>query len=411
MAKHITPEYYTFTPSTKTIVISRYLRQEQLMLITNTTRNTVLFNFSDPTYTLISFVSTITNNVPSTTIVLKYDTTSVMQSTDKIAILIEESNETFQPMEILMDPVNKLRTSSPQALIDTDFEYSTQTTKWESIALINNRPFAYYNTYNPLSYSDVSAVNLSRTVTVSSTANPGVGTPIFMQDTTWAGADGLFMVETSSGVNFTYTARIAYPGTTGSINNTNTTNIYQGYVFTGASIGLSNVTYSGTVVTVTCSIPHGLLLGNEIGIIGLTASTNAPNGSWTVATVTSPTVFTYNVLSAPTGTIAFGSATLYVRPQGNFLHRSFDGGVTFSTNANSHNQQLLRQTRRYFRYQSGKGIQMSTGTLLKPNLNLDSITAVGAVVTVVTKVQHNINPSITITIIVLFLIINKVADR
>ena len=71
MAKHITPEYYTFTPSTKTIVISRYLRQEQLMLITNTTRNTVLFNFSDPTYTLISFVSTITNNVPSTTIVLK----------------------------------------------------------------------------------------------------------------------------------------------------------------------------------------------------------------------------------------------------------------------------------------------------------------------------------------------------
>jgi len=398
MAKHITPEYYTFTPSTKTIVINRYLRQEQLMLITNTTRNTVLFNFSDPTYTLVSFISTITNNVPTTTVVLKYDTTSVMQSTDKIAILVEESNETFQPMEILMDPVNKLRTSSPQALIDTDFEYSTQTTKWESIALINNRPFAYYNTYNPLAYTDVTATNLSRTVTVTSTANPTVGTPVFIQDTTWAGADGLFMIETSSGSNFTYTARIAYPGTTGSINNANTTNIYQGYVFTGASISLSTVTYSGTVVTVTCSVPHGLLLGNEIGIIGLTASTNAPNGSWTVATVTSPTVFTYNVISTPTGTIAYGSATLYVRPQGNFLHRAFDGGVTFSTNASSHNQQLIRQTRRYFRYQSGKGIQMSTGTLLKPNLNLDSITAVGAVITVVTKVQHNINPGITITI-------------
>lgn len=398
MAKHITPEYYTFTPSTKTIVINRYLRQEQLLLITNTTRNTVIFNFSDPTYTLVSFTSTITSNVPTTTIVLKYDTTSVMQSTDKIAILVEESNETFQPMEILMDPVNKLRTSSPQALIDTDFEYSTQTTKWESIALINNRPFAYYNTYNPLSYTDVSAVNLSRTITVTSTANPAVGTPVFMQDTTWAGADGLFMVDTTSGANFTYTARIAYPGTTGSINNTNTTNIYQGYVFTGATIGLSTVTFSGTVITVTCSVPHGLLLGNEIGIIGLTATTFPPNGSWTVATVTSPTVFTFIAINTPTGTIGFGSATLYVRPQGNFLHRAFDGGVTFSTNAISHNQQLVRQTRRYFRYQSGKGIQMSTGTLLKPSLNLDSISAVGSTVTVVTKIQHNINPGINFVI-------------
>ena len=396
MAKHITPEYYTFTPSTKTIVINRYLRQEQLLLITNTTRNTVLFNFSDPTYTLVSFVSIITNNVPTTSIVLKYDTTSVMQSTDKIAILIEESNETFQPMEILMDPVNKLRISQPQALIDTDFEYSTQTTKWESISLINNRPFAYYNTYDQLAYTDITATNLSRTVSVASTANPGVGTPVFMQDTTWAGADGLFMVDASSGSAFTYTARIAYPGTTGSINNANTTNIYRGYVFTGAAIGLSTVTFSGTVITVTCSVPHGLLLGNEIGIIGLTATTNAPNGSWTVATVSSPTVFTYNVISTPTGTIGYGSATLYVRPQGNFLHRSFDGGVTFSTNAISHNQQLIRQTRRYFRYQSGKGIQMSTGTLLKPSLNLDAVTAVGATVTVVTKVQHNVNPGITI---------------
>ena len=396
MAKHITPETYTFTPSTKTIVITRYLRQEQLLLITNTTRNIVLFNFSDPTYTLISFVNTIVNNLGTTTIVLKFDTTSGMQSTDKIAILVEEPNETFQPMEILMDPVNKLRVSQPQALLDTDFEYSTQSTKWESVALLNNRPFAYYSSSDPLTYTDIAAVNLSRTVTVTSTANPGVGTPVFVQDTIWAGADGLYMVETSSGSSFTYTARIAYTGTTGSINNANSTNIYRGAVFTGASIGVTSVAFTGTVITVTCSVPHGLLLGNEIGIIGLTATTFPPNGSWTVASVASPTVFTYNAISTPTGTIAGG--TLYVRPQGNFLHRAFDGGVTFSTNATSHNQQLVRQTRRYFRYQSGKGMQMSTGTLLKPNLNLDSISAVGSIVTVVTKVQHNMNPGISIMV-------------
>jgi hypothetical protein len=42
------------------------------------------------------------------------------------------------------DPVDKLRVSQPQALIDTDFEYGVQPTKWESINLQNYRQGAYY---------------------------------------------------------------------------------------------------------------------------------------------------------------------------------------------------------------------------------------------------------------------------
>jgi hypothetical protein len=87
------------------------------------------------------------------------------------------------------------------------------------------------------------------------------------------------------------------------------------------------------------------------------------------------------------------------------LHRPFDGGVIFSSNATSNFEVATRQTRRYFRYQSGKGIQISSGTILKPNLQIDSLTAtgtgVGSTITVQTKEQHNIQastPGTTITI-------------
>ena len=49
---------------------------------------------------------------------------------------------TFTPAEILYDPTNKLRVAQPESLIDTDFEYGQQTTKWENLATVNNMPFA-----------------------------------------------------------------------------------------------------------------------------------------------------------------------------------------------------------------------------------------------------------------------------
>ena len=49
---------------------------------------------------------------------------------------------------------------------------------------------------------------------------------------------------------------------------------------------------------------------------------------------------------------------IYVRPDGFFLHRPFDGGMEIGT-SKSPNARISRQTRKYFRYQSGKGIQTS----------------------------------------------------
>ena len=402
MAKHVIAEGYAFSPSTKTIVVNnKFIRQEQLLLITNVTRGTVLYNFSDPTLGISSYTSNanVTTGQQATTFVLNYNTAG-HSSNDKISIIVEETNESFMPSQEYMDPVNKFRTSTPQALIDTDFEYGTQTTKWENLSMINNRPFAFYDTSRPLSISNVYALTAnSRTYVVNCwpSVPPAVGSPFFIQDTTFVGADGLYVVEGNNAAanTFQYSGKQSYTATQPNVFTANVTTVYTGNIFSNAIIGTSNITFSGNLITVTTSIPHGLVTGNEIALV-LANGTNAPNGSWTVATVSNNTSFSFIASTPPTSAITGGN--LYVRPTGMSYHRPFDGGVIFSTNAQSHNQQFIRQTRRYFRYQSGKGIQVSTGTVLKPTMNIDQITSAGTTITVTCKQEHDLSPGTQITI-------------
>ena len=393
---------YTFTPSTKTIVIPRIIQRERLVLITNVTTNQVIFNFSDSNLTATSYSVNSTNN--TTTLVLNYNTGG-MSSTDKLQITIDEYDEKFTPSEVYTDPINKFRVSQPQSLIDTDFEYGTQITKWENLGMINNRPYSFASSVGVSTVNYITLPNNSRTVTIGlTTTSPSVGTPITIQDCYLNIANGNFIVETNSGAGntiFTYTARATNTTSITDIFDPNKTIIYSGTAYTGSAIGgTPTITSSGTAVTVTTTIPHGLAIGNEVAITGTSAATsNPPNGSWIVATINSSTQFVVYVQTAPVGAISGG--TVYVRPQAQFLHRPFDGGVIFSSNANANYEQAIRQTRRYFRYQSGKGIQISSGTILKPNLQIDNLTSSGTIVTVQTKEQHNIQaaiPGTTITI-------------
>lgn len=195
---------YIFVPSANRITIDKAIPRERLLLITNLSTNTVIFNFSDPNLKVNSYTRTrdtqisvtgtpgtsqVTNLWPQitpivgqritgygipassyitavsgttitintvltadpyinahtqasifgTVIVLNYNTSS-MNATDKLQMFIDEYEETIKPSEVLMDPVSKMRVSTPQALIDTDFEYGLQPTKWESLQLIANRP-------------------------------------------------------------------------------------------------------------------------------------------------------------------------------------------------------------------------------------------------------------------------------
>ena len=141
--KTIQSNYYLFDASAREVIIPGGVQRENLILITNVTDNKVIYNFSDPELTATTYsIQTDIRNVTTTRVVLSYDTTS-MSDTDQLQIVIDDFEETFRPAETYNDAVNKQRMSQPESQIDTDFEYGTQSTKWEALSMINNNPFAY----------------------------------------------------------------------------------------------------------------------------------------------------------------------------------------------------------------------------------------------------------------------------
>ena len=314
------------------------------------------------------------------------------------------SSNRVEGTENLTDPVQKFRVSTAQSLIDTDFEYGTQITKWENVALTDNRPFVF-NTQAPITtLTGITQSNGSKVVTLTFSSNaPAAGTAISVQDSFLPIANGNYLIETTNGsTQSTYTASSVNTSTLTNLFDPNKTLIFVGNIYTSAAIDSSApvVTYSGLAITVETSVPHNLSIGNEIAVKGLTATTNAPNGTFTVSTIVSATQFIYYAEAVPTGTIVYSSASIYTQPQGNFLHRPFDGGVIFSSNSQSNHQSAVRQTRRYFRYQSGKGIQISSGTVLKPSLQLDALSYSSGtgLCTVRTKERHNLLPGSEVVI-------------
>lgn len=400
MAKNLIRNY-TFNAAAKTVAFSGHYTLNQLLLITNATRNIIIYNFADATLGATRSYNSATD---ITTFTLTYNTAPAMANADILQIYVDDLYNEVRPDSVLLDPVDKQRVSTPQALIDTDFEYGTQITKWENLVLTNNRPFAFAVPTQIPSISSMTMNANSRVVTVvlSSGVAPANGTPITVQDTILIIANGNYLIETGGGTNtFTYTARGTNTTAITAIFDANKTNIFRGQLYAGANIGGAPImSFTSSRINVTTTVPHGLSLGNEIAVSGSTASTNAPNGSFVVSTIQSPTQFSYYVPtgSIPTGTLSGAGARIFVRPPGQVLHRPFDGGVQFSSNGSSNYSHTIRQTRRYFRYQSGKGIQISSGTVLKPNFQIDSLRASGTTVSVQTKEQHNILPGDTITV-------------
>lgn len=405
MAKHVISEQYNFVPATRTInIVGKFIRREQLLLITNVTTGTVIYNFSDPAIQATSFTQSIntTTGLETTTVVLAYNT-AAMSATDKLSILVEEKYQEITPSETLRDPVDKLRVSEGQSLIDTDFEYGLQPTKWESISLCSNRPSAFYDPIVPIAgMTNITASAKVVTVTLPNTTGITVGTPIFISgtlDTQYV--DGWWIVDTvSTNVNFTFLVNTA-PAT--SLFDATKTIAYAGTFYTGAAIPLTSIiTNSTTTVTVNTSQNHGLRVGNSIHIKGTTGVTGGPiNGSWVVATTPTSSSFTFvtNATASGTITLAAGAlATLYTRTPGYVEHRPFDGGVQFSNEVPFHGMQGVRQTRKYFRYQSGKGIQFSTGSIMKPSVYLDNLTSSGTTVTATTRYPHGLQPGAVIRV-------------
>jgi len=401
--KHVIIEQYAFTPSTKTIVVTgKNIRSEQLLLITNVTRGTVIYNFSDPSLlgTITNTVST-TTGLETTTIVLTYNTAS-HSSTDKLAIMVEETYTEITPNETLQDPVGKLRVSQPQSLIDTDFEYGTQPTKWESVSLLNNRPSAFYDVTAPLTFTNITSSTTTVTVLIANTAGLSVGQPVFVVGTLDIGnSDGWWIIDSiSTNVNFTYKVFNAPTMISSTLYDATKTYIYSASFYTGAGIPTTSIVADGTKITVTTTNAHGLTIGNHV-FIALTTGLTGVNNTWAVATTPTTNTFTItSTISAGTATPSGATTTLYVRSQGFVTHRAFDGGVQFTNQLPYHGYQIIRQTRRYFRYQSGKGIQFSTGSILKPSVYIDNVSngGSGTTITVNTRFPHGLSAGTVIKV-------------
>jgi hypothetical protein len=294
------------------------------------------------------------------------------------------------PAPSTSDAVGKLRVSTPQSLIDTDFEYSQQATKWETVALQNNRAGAYYNSQSPLTVTAITGAGTT-TVTLTGTFVVAANSLIYVQNAIDANANGWWFT-TAGGTNsltFITTNVVA----AGNQYNASLSYVYQGLFYSnvGIQVGANAITNVTTTCTATTVNPHGLSAGSFIYVTGTSATTNAPNGAWVVATTPTANTFTFTVPVAPTGTItnSAGTTVLFARPSGYVESRTFDGGVSFSSGAVVPNAQLIRQTRRYFRYQSGKSIQFSTGTTLCPPLFITSLTSASTTATVTTRFAHN----------------------
>jgi hypothetical protein len=113
---------------------------------------------------------------------------------------------------------------------------------------------------------------------------------------------------------------------------------------------------TGSLFTLTKTTPVGPIIRRIAAI-----------GSDTQISVDRPYATAYTAVSYSYPTF------IYVRPEGYSLHRPFDGGVEMSVGTGTSWGQIVRQTRKYFRYQSGKGLQTSCGINFKPSIDIESM--------------------------------------
>jgi len=213
-----------------------------------------------------------------------------------------------------------------------------------------------------------------------------IGDKVFLDFTSGAATDGTFEVAefplpTSNQFTVTSTTSATTGGNVTMFKNYKTpyTAAYTGGFYNNTNIPITNITnVSGTTrARITFSAPHGLFFKSPIYVVDSTAPTAVWTGSFTVDRILSATVVEYETRSGSlfnnNNTLSGGSTTVLAKADSSPTHRAADGGVSINVGNTSPNAQFIRQTRKYFRYQSGKGVQFSSGILFRPAYDINSI--------------------------------------
>jgi len=246
--------------------------------------------------------------------------------------------------------------------------------------------------------------NTVPTVTVNVTDSPLAGNDyVSLQNTSSTNAEGINIVFLGETNNFAYYPRRSVAVAPGYPLNTTDASIRQAFPYTGADLDITSVVSDGadpSTITVTTRYAHGLFPGCPI-TVDMTAGTNASfaEGSFIIIAIPSTTTFQFQ---ARTGAVVSGSlaATINVRSNAVFQSRPFDGGVLMGPGTPTRGAAATRVTKKYFRYQSGKGILFSTGTVLAPTLDVTAVvsdgTAINSNITITTDLEHGLNAGATV---------------
>lgn len=231
---------YEFYPSTNTVVIHGIYKPERFLLITNVTTNQIIFTFNSPTVGLTGVSYDYPNE--KTTLTLDFNC-SLMSPNDKLQIFVELDYVSMEPSETFVDPVSKFRVSEPENLIDTDFEYGLQSTKWETLETVKNIPtFFSRNGDESLTPTAMTTINGSDIVTVTVTEDHSFlnGSPVIISGSKNLTCDGTFVVTTVINTNsFQYKAK-AIQNFTGSILG-DFTQVFPGSVYQGTEFDITGI--------------------------------------------------------------------------------------------------------------------------------------------------------------------------
>lgn len=321
-------------------------------------------------------------------------------------------NNQTRPYDFGTDAIERQRVSLGQSVIDADFEYGLQATKWQNYQEVRKTPSFYEIPGTDLVVTDVQTNGASTTpstITVFTTTPPPIGSVVVISGLANSNksadrAEGFFLItNNTASTSFTYFAKGGTVAASPSASIfTAYTVVRRGGIFNNGNAKIQvassagSVSQSGTTVTVTTTTNHGLVPGTPITSTSWTAVSGtlgtSTQGNFFIDSVPTATTFTFTSQSSVTGAGTSTGGSIYVQPFSYTVHRPFDGGVLMSPNQPAYGSNACRQSKKVFRYQSGKGFLWSSGTLFCPNNDIVSVvaagTAPGSNITVVTDIAH-----------------------
>lgn len=299
-------------PGISSVKIQGNYAQNEILLITNTTDNEIIYNFADNTKggTIVyknqistgggDFGATVSDlDFPSyaqttdsiSTLYLDVDTSS-MSSSDSLQVLVEDDAMIIKPWDFGIDAIERMRVAAPQAMLDADFEYGLQPTKWQAIGLQRSYPGIYEVPGSDQTVLSVTTDASSATggvgnslITVQTAGAHGylVGDPISIKNlsptiTGSARAEGSFLVNTvPSNTTFTFYAQAKVGTSNGQQMVLANTQLRAGDFYTGASLGDPDFTVFSNGTTNTVSSKFVTQSGTDrIAYIGSAPSPGSP---------------------------------------------------------------------------------------------------------------------------------------